>query len=82
MQYTRLWHKILRRRIHKIRITWARMKTLAQTWLPTARILPPRPEQRFNVFIQGKSRMHYQCLSGSPRGAAREGGSYGDPKKS
>jgi RNA-directed DNA polymerase len=58
MQYTRLWYKTLRRRSHKIRITWARMKTLAQTWLPPGRILHPWPEQRFNVFIQGKSRMH------------------------
>jgi RNA-directed DNA polymerase len=58
MQCTRLWYKTLRRRSHKTRLTWARMKTLAQTWLPPARILHPWPEQRFSVFNQGKSRMH------------------------
>ena len=34
MQCTRLCYKTLRRRSHKTRITWARMKTFAQTWLP------------------------------------------------
>ena len=57
-QCVRLWYKTLRRRSHKTRITWARMEALAQTWLPPARILHPWPEQRFSVFIQGKSRMH------------------------
>lgn len=57
-QCTRIWHKTLRRRSHKTRITWVRMEALAQRWLPPARILHPWPEQRFSVFIQGKSRMH------------------------
>jgi hypothetical protein len=57
-QCTRLWYKTLRRRSHKTRITWVRMEALAQRWLPPARILHPWPEQRFSVFIQGKSRMH------------------------
>jgi hypothetical protein len=56
-QCLRLWYKTLRRRSHKTRITWDRMKALAQTWLPPARILHPWPEQRLCVFIQCKSRM-------------------------
>ncbi|MBN1571006.1 MAG: RNA-directed DNA polymerase [Acidobacteria bacterium] len=56
-QCTRLWYKTLRRRSQKSRLTWDRMKKLAKAWLPPARILHPWPEQRFDVFIQGKSRM-------------------------
>jgi RNA-directed DNA polymerase len=56
-QCTRLWYQTLRRRSQKSRLTWDRMKELAKAWLPPARILHPWPEQRFAVFIQGKSRM-------------------------
>jgi group II intron reverse transcriptase/maturase len=56
-QCTRLWYKTLRRRSQKSRLTWDRMKELAKAWLPPARILHPWPEQRFAVFIQGRSRM-------------------------
>lgn len=44
------WLKALRRRSQKARsLTWARMKRLINTWLPTARITHPYPEQRFCV---------------------------------
>ncbi len=56
-QCTRLWFKTLRRRSQKSRLTWDRMKELAKAWLPPARILHPWPEQRFDVFIRGRSRM-------------------------
>jgi RNA-directed DNA polymerase len=57
-QCTRLWYKALRRRSQKSRLTWDRMKELAQAWLPPARIIHPWPEERFSVFIRGRSRMH------------------------
>jgi group II intron reverse transcriptase/maturase len=57
-QCTRLWYKTLHRRSQKSRLTWDRMKELAQAWLPPARILHPWPEERFRVFIRGRSRMH------------------------
>ena len=56
-QCTRLWYKTLRRRSQKTCLNWPRMKELAKAWLPPARILHPWPEERFSVFIQGRSRM-------------------------
>jgi RNA-directed DNA polymerase len=56
-QCTRLWYKTLRRRSQKTRLKWDRMKELAKAWLPPARILHPWPEERFGVFIRGRSRM-------------------------
>jgi hypothetical protein len=56
-QCIRLWYKNLRRRSQKTRLNWDRMPKIAEAWLPPARILHPWPEQRFAVFIQGKSRM-------------------------
>jgi RNA-directed DNA polymerase len=43
------WRQALRRRSQKSRITWARIKKLAQRWIPTPRILHPYPEQRLTV---------------------------------
>lgn len=44
------WLKALRRRSHKARsLTWERMKKLIKTWLPTARVVHPYPEQRLCV---------------------------------
>lgn len=40
-QCTRLWYKTLRRRNQKTRLNWNRVKKLAQTWLPPARIHNP-----------------------------------------
>ena len=46
---TDLWRRSLRRRSQKDRMTWARMKKLADDWLPKPRILHPWPSQRFAV---------------------------------
>jgi RNA-directed DNA polymerase len=56
-QCTRLWYRTLRRRSQKTRLTWDRMTSIADAWLPPARILHPWPEQRLAALIQGKSRM-------------------------
>jgi group II intron reverse transcriptase/maturase len=37
--------------------TWARMRRLADHWLPKARILHPYPDRRLIVVTQGRSRM-------------------------
>jgi hypothetical protein len=39
------------------RLTWERMTTIADAWLPPTRILHPWPEQRLAALIRGKSRM-------------------------
>ena len=42
-----LWRRALRRRSDKKkRVAWARMARMAQTWLPTPRIMHPYPNQR------------------------------------
>ena len=57
VQAVRHWHKALRRRGQKRRIDWERMQTIADEWIPRARILHPWPEQRFDVRTRGKSRV-------------------------
>ena len=52
---TRLWLRTLRRRSQKTRMTWARMRRLANRWLPKPRILHPWPSVRFDATTQGKS---------------------------
>uniref|UniRef100_UPI0038B9D8F6 group II intron reverse transcriptase/maturase n=1 Tax=Paraburkholderia sediminicola TaxID=458836 RepID=UPI0038B9D8F6 len=44
-----LWMRALRRRSQKDRTSWARMKQIAESWLPHPRILHPWPDQRFAV---------------------------------
>lgn len=44
-----IWHKSLKRRSQKAKLTWERMYRLADDWLPIPRILHPWPEQRFAV---------------------------------
>lgn len=56
-QCTRLWYRTLRRRSQKSRLTWDRMKQIADAWLPPACILHPWPEQRLDALIRGKNRM-------------------------
>lgn len=56
-QVSRLWFRTLKRRSQKTRITWERMKTIVEAWLPKACILHPWPEQRFAARIQDKSLM-------------------------
>ena len=43
------WLRSLRRRSQKDSISWARIKRLADQWLPLPRILHPWPDQRFAV---------------------------------
>src|ERR1700675_2719297 len=49
------WHGALMRRSQRHRLTWTRMKTIADRYLPFPRILHPWPEKRFLVTIQGGS---------------------------
>ena len=41
------WMRTLRRRSQKDRLSWARIRTLADEWLPKPKILHPWPRQRF-----------------------------------
>jgi group II intron reverse transcriptase/maturase len=43
------WHKALRRRSQKDKMTWVRMTKLGNDWLPMPRILHPWPSERFAV---------------------------------
>jgi len=52
-----LWHASLKRRSQRTRLTWERMRRIATTWVPPAKILHPWPEQSFDARTQGKSRM-------------------------
>jgi RNA-directed DNA polymerase len=51
----RLWMRTLRRRSQRHRMTWARMTLITRRWLPTASILHPWPNQRFDARTQGRS---------------------------
>jgi RNA-directed DNA polymerase len=44
-----LWQRTLRRRSQKDRMSWERIKRLADDWLPKPRILHPWPDARFAV---------------------------------
>ena len=46
---TNLWRRSLQRRSQKDRITWSRIKKLADDFIPQARILHPWPDARFTV---------------------------------
>lgn len=46
---SRLWHKVLKRRSDKHRLTWIRMGRLIVRYLPAARICHPYPSQRLRV---------------------------------
>ncbi len=46
---TDLWRRTLQRRSQKDGCTWARIRRLADTWLPSPRILHPWPDRRFAV---------------------------------
>ena len=45
----KLWHRPLRRRSQRDKMTLARMDALAAAWIPTPRILHPWPSARFAV---------------------------------
>ncbi|MDR5729917.1 MAG: group II intron reverse transcriptase/maturase [Terriglobia bacterium] len=49
------WHRALKRRSQRNRMTWARIDRLAARWLPPARIGHPHPAVRFNARTQGRS---------------------------
>jgi hypothetical protein len=44
-----LWWKALKRRSHKHRLVWDRMKRLMDRWLPPARVCHPYPLVRLGV---------------------------------
>ena len=54
-QVIRLWQRSLRRRGQRDRTNWEKMGRLARRWIPPARIMPPWPEERFDVRTRGKS---------------------------
>jgi RNA-directed DNA polymerase len=45
----RMWYKVLRRRSHKSRVIWERMKRLIERWIPKAYICHPYPTLRLSV---------------------------------
>jgi RNA-directed DNA polymerase len=49
------WRKALRRRSQRTRLTWKRMKRLADRWIPRPRIQHPWPSVRFDAKTQGRS---------------------------
>jgi len=54
----RAWLRALRRRSQKGRkLTWDRMKRLIATWIPSAKVLHPYPNQRLAFCTRGRSRM-------------------------
>jgi hypothetical protein len=53
----RLWHKALRRRSQRTRMTWARMEELAARWIPNPKIYHPWPARRLHVTTRGRSRV-------------------------
>jgi RNA-directed DNA polymerase len=48
-QVLRLWFRALRRRSQRRPMTWARFLTLVGRWLPSAKILHPHPNVRFDA---------------------------------
>jgi group II intron reverse transcriptase/maturase len=66
-----LWRHMLRRRGQKHRMTWQRIDTIADAWLPKPRILHPWPSQRFAVKhprwepYAGKPPVRF-CAGGAP----------------
>ncbi len=54
-QIVKHWHKALRRRSQRSRMTWQRMSRLQTRWLPPVRVLHPWPDIRFDAKTQGRS---------------------------
>jgi group II intron reverse transcriptase/maturase len=54
-QVTRLWYRRLNRRSQKSRLTWARMRRLANQWLPIPTVKHPWPDERFLVKINARA---------------------------
>jgi len=51
----RLWHRALNRRSQVGAVTEAKLRRIADRWLPTPRVCHPYPEARLAVMIRGKS---------------------------
>ena len=51
----RLWHRTLKRRSQRHRLTWERMSRLIARWLPHPRIWHPYPDLRMYVITRGRS---------------------------
>jgi RNA-directed DNA polymerase len=56
-QVIRNWRQALRRRSQRSRMSWERMGALGARWVPSARVLHPWPEVRFDARTRGKSRV-------------------------
>jgi group II intron reverse transcriptase/maturase len=54
-QVVRHWHRALRRRSQRTRLTWERTNRLAARWLPQIRITHPWPGVRVDASTQGRS---------------------------
>lgn len=54
-QAAKHWHRALRRRSQRSRLTWERMNRLVVRWLPRARIMHPWPDDRFDARTRGRS---------------------------
>ena len=52
-----IWWKVLRRRSEKAsrNLTWAKMKTIADRWIPVTKALHPYPSQRLRVGPNGRA---------------------------
>lgn len=49
------WLRALRRRSQRSRLTWSRMHTIAERWLPRVYIQHPWPSERFDARTRGRS---------------------------
>lgn len=56
-ELTRMWYRSLRRRSQKRRLTWERMQTHVNRWIPPVKICHPWPWERFDARTQDKSRV-------------------------
>ena len=54
----RIWLRALRRRSQRHRVTWERMRRIANHWLPKPRIQHPWPDARYDATTQGRSPVH------------------------
>jgi group II intron reverse transcriptase/maturase len=48
-QVIRYWFRALRRRSQRHRLTWARFLALVRAWIPSAKIMHPHPNVRFDA---------------------------------
>ena len=53
----RAWRHALMRRSQRHRMSWCRFARLIGMYLPTVKLIPPHPSERFRVITFGRSRM-------------------------